>query len=321
MTETSVDTLRRRAEAALERDERGNDAEKLLERLARLANEESEHAVFAHRHLAELLLERHPWRAALHLRKVLAISPDDDVPHALMGLCQALLGNYQAAIAAYQRALDHAPRTPWYHHNLGHLLDVALELPESALSHLELAHQIEPDHDEIAASYAHCLARVGQLDGALTLARIAFQLAPRNRDHARLVSWIERGAPPTEKASGGARATQPQRSRRNVPKSEAVVEALERGMVESGYSADQVDRARHLWSDYAEGRHVRVRKPEAFAAALEYAMALILRRRGVTQAKVARRYGIAPGTLSSRYHAIRDALALEPGDPRYALLD
>ncbi len=317
MSETSVDTLRRRAEDALEKDERGTNAERLLERLVQLANEESEHAIFAHRHLAELRLERHPWRAALHLRKVIAASPNDDVPHALMGLCQALLGNYRAAVGAYRRALQEAPQTPWYHHNLGHLLDVAIDQPEAALNHLELAHRLEPDHDEIAASYAHCLARVGQLDGALTLARIAFQLAPRNRDHARLVSWIERGAPPGEKATpieAGER-----RSRRSdVPKIEAVVEALERGMRESGYSADQVDRARHLWSDYAEGRRVRVRKPEAYAAALEYAMALILRRRGVTQAKIARRYGIAPGTLSSRYHAIRDALALEPGDPRYA---
>lgn len=313
MTETSVDTLRRRAEDALERDERGTTAERLLERLVQLANEESEHAIFAHRHLAELRLERHPWRAALHLRKVIAASPNDDVPHALMGLCQALLGNYRAAVGAYKRALHEAPQTPWYHHNLGHLLDVAIDEPEAALNHLELAHRLEPDHDEIAASYAHCLARVGQLDGALTLARIAFQLAPKNRDHARLVSWIERGAPPGEKS-----APTKSEPRRDVPKIEAVVEALERGMRDSGYSPDQVDRARHLWSDYAEGRRVRVRKPEAYAAALEYAMALILRRRGVTQAKIARRYGIAPGTLSSRYHAIREALALEPGDPRYA---
>ena len=56
MSETSVDTLRRRAEAALEKDERGSSAEKILERLAQLANDESEHAVFAHRHLAELRL-------------------------------------------------------------------------------------------------------------------------------------------------------------------------------------------------------------------------------------------------------------------------
>ena len=317
MSETSVDTLRRRAEVALEKDERGTNAERLLERLAQLASEDSEHALFAHRHLAELRLERHPWRAALHLRKVIAASPDDDVPHALMGLCQALLGNYRAAIAAYRRALHQAPQTPWYHHNLGHLLDVAIDQPEAALHHLELAHQLEPDHDEIAASYAHCLARIGQLDGALTLARIAFQLAPRNRDHARLVSWIESGAPPGEKTVPTG-AGEPRSRRRDVPKLEAVVEALERGMRDSGYSADQVDHARHLWSDYTAGRRVHVRKPEVYAAALEYAMALILRRRGVTQATLARRYGIAPGTLSSRYRAIRDALALEPGDPRYA---
>ena len=311
MKESSVETLRRRAEAALDRDARGNDAERLLERLVQLAQEESEHAIFAHRHLAELRLERHPWRAALHLRRVLSARPEDDVPHALMGLCQALLGNYRAAVQSYRRALRYSPQTPWYHHNIGHLLDVALDAPKKALDHLELAHRIEPDHDEIAASYAHCLARLGELDGALTLARIAFQLAPRNRDHARMVNWIERGAPPGERNAGN------RRPRGTVEKAEAVLDALERGMREFGYSPTQVDRARHLWSDFREGRRLRVRKPEAYAAALEYAIALILRRPGVTQAMIARRYGVAPATLSSRYGQIRDALELRPDDPRY----
>src|SRR5688572_26028832 len=113
-----LDRLRRQAENALRRERSRWEIEPLLERLATEAPEGTEHWSFAHRQLAELRLEQHPWQSALHLRKVVGHTPDDDVVHALMGLCQALLGNFHAAVSAYRRALAIAPRNPWYHHNL-----------------------------------------------------------------------------------------------------------------------------------------------------------------------------------------------------------
>jgi len=157
--EPGLDRLRRQAETALRKERSRWEIEPLLERLAGDAPDGSEHWCFAHRQLAELRLEQHPWQAALHLRKVTKHQAEDDVVHALMGLCQALLGNFHAAVAAYQRALAIAPRNPWYHHNLGHLLDVALGAPEEALAHLRSAHRMEPLEHEITASLAHCLTR------------------------------------------------------------------------------------------------------------------------------------------------------------------
>lgn len=278
----------------------------MLDRLLEVA--EGEDALFAHRHLAQLRLERHPWRAALHLRAVLAANADDDVPHAMMGLCQALLGNYRAAVAAYRRALAQAPGTPWYLHNLGHLLDVALDRPDLARRPLEQAYAIESEHDEIVASLAHCLARLGELEEASELASRALASAPQNRDHRRLVQWIERGAPP------GGIGDEPE----DDAMGNAVEASFERGMRSAGFTQAQVDRARDLWRDFSGRRVVRARKPEVLAAAIEYAIAVIHRRRGVTQAKIARRYGVATASLSSRYGEIRDALELRPGDPRYA---
>lgn len=310
--ETSLDSLRRRAEHALERDGWSVEAERLLERLLTIAMDGSDHALFAHRHLAELRLERHPWQAALHLRKVVAARPGDDVPHALMGLCQALLGNYRMAVASYRRAVRAAPRTPWYHHNLGHLLDVAMNQPTDAARHLDVAHELEPDHDEISASYAHCLARLGDMERAERLSREAVAMAPRNPDHRRLLVWIEAGAPADRDVTKESAPEDPRDA-----KILAVEEAIEQGMSASGFTKGEVERAVNLWSDYRDCRKVRVGKPEVFAAAVEYAMALIHRREGVTQAKVARRYGVATTSVSTRYGEIRDALALRPGDPRY----
>ncbi|MBX3247358.1 MAG: hypothetical protein KF901_09260 [Myxococcales bacterium] len=324
--ETPIERLHRRAEEALDR-RRLAEAETLLDRLAAEAEEGSYEAVYAHRNLAELRLERNPWRAALHIRRVLELEPEDDVPHAMMGLCQALLGNYRASVAAYRRALRYAPRTPWYLHNLGHLLDVALDEPKAALEPLRTAWRLEPEHDEIVASLAHCLARLGELDEAGALAREAAALAPRNADHQRLIGWINRGAPekddlgafvaaPRGGASEGSEP-RPERRRRVDSKTRAVRETFEREMRSAGFSAKQVARARALWRDFRTERPVNVGKPEVFAAAIEYAMATITRRRGTTQAKIARRYGVAPTSVSSRYAEIRDALDLEPGDPRY----
>lgn len=340
-----LDVLRSRAETAIRRGKPADEIRPVLERMLSLAREGSDEALFAHRHLAELLIEEHPWRAALHLRAVSSLV-DDDVVHALMGLCQALLGNFQSAVAAYRRALTRAPRNPWYHHNLGHLLDVALDRPDDAERHLRMAHRMEPHEHEITASLAHCLARRGEVDEARTLADEAVRAAPRSADHRALLKWIEAGAnasreprrvrrtsgkPKAERALApkalapkaraiSPKAERPESAEKNGKPLRDVERTLVRGMRDAGFPAEYLERARALWADFVDGRELdglRVHKPESYAAAVEYAIACVSGIDGVTQADVARRYGIAPKTLKTRYFQIRDALSLEPNDPRY----
>ncbi|MCA9602280.1 MAG: tetratricopeptide repeat protein, partial [Myxococcales bacterium] len=159
---TKLERLRMRAQAALERPDARDEAIALLDAIVAEAPRGSEEALSAHRQRAELRIENHPWRAALHLRALREGGADDDSVHGLLGLCHALLGNFVAAAAAYRRALELSPRNPWYHHNLGHVLDAALGQSELALSHLTIAHGMEPEELEISASLAHCLARLGR---------------------------------------------------------------------------------------------------------------------------------------------------------------
>ncbi len=70
--------------------------------------------------------------------------PDDDRAWAVLGFCQTLLGNYRYAAKAYRRAVHAAPKNPWYAHNLGHLLDVALDRVEEALPLLHIAYRSVP---------------------------------------------------------------------------------------------------------------------------------------------------------------------------------
>ncbi|MDH3653803.1 MAG: tetratricopeptide repeat protein [Myxococcales bacterium] len=303
---STIEELWEQAEEALEASSKR--AAGLLTQLLSVADEGSEASLFAHRHLAELHLEDNPWKAALHLRRVLRHCAEDDILHALMGLCHALLGNYRVAVRSYREASSIAPQTPWYHHNLGHLMDVALDDPSGAYPHLRRAYELEPEHDEIIGSLAHCVARLGDLDEALKLAELAQEQGPCNPDHQGLVDWIEAGAVDT----AGAKAT----VRR--PPTDRVAETVQLKMGEAGYSRDEIERATQLWSDMQAHCELRVTKPEVLAAALEYAIAVVEQRPGCTQAEVARRYGVAPTSVSARFAQIRNALALRPGDPRYA---
>ncbi|MEY4548452.1 MAG: hypothetical protein RL685_4647 [Pseudomonadota bacterium] len=167
----------------------------MLERLIRHAPQGSDCKISAQRQLAEMIVESAPWRAALLTRDVLQ-HKDDDRAWALFGLAHTLLGNHRTARRAYSRALARAPGCASYAHNLGHLIDVAFDQPREALRWLKQAHGSAPDEEEIAASYAHALARSQQVPEAIAvLERV---LNSRAKAMALLQRWLTRGAPATQ---------------------------------------------------------------------------------------------------------------------------
>jgi tetratricopeptide (TPR) repeat protein len=318
----TIETLRRRAERAMDEGLDRSVVEPILERLLRATSENDPSRLFAHRHLAELCLEENPWRAAIHLRKVIAARANDDVAHSLMGLAQSLLGNYQSAVASYRRAVAIEPGNPWYRHNLGHILDVALDQPRVALPHLELAlAEADSTDHEVFATVAHCLARIGQTGRALTLARAALAAAPRSREHRALLAWIEAGAP-TDRPGWVAETSReapaaPHLGATDGAERDPVVEVLERGMRTAHCDEREVAAAHRLWVDYQRLRGLSVKRPEIYAAAVHYAIGAISADTAPAKAAIAERYGVAPKTLARRFIDIQRALRLETRDPRY----
>ena len=194
-----VERIRRDVDQALRDRAEPEAILPLLARLARAAVPESEAWIFAHRHLAELGVEHDPWRAALFARRVLAQHPDDDGAWAVLGLAQSLLGHYRYAARAYERALALVPENPWYAHNLGHLYDVALDRPADALPLLSRATFAETGEADIAASYAHALARCGKLSVAKRILKRAIRHGA-TADQMALSRWLDAGAPTERKA-------------------------------------------------------------------------------------------------------------------------
>lgn len=165
----------------------------LLHRLAARAKDGSDEAVFAHRQLAEVLLERDPWRAALHARRVVHMRPNDDRAWAALGLSQSLLGNHQYASHALSRALEHAPDNAWYAHNLGHTLDVALDKPREAIRYLRRAYEGSGRSADVATALVHALARAGKTKAARSLLLRVVKEDPSPERRA-LMRWLEAGA-------------------------------------------------------------------------------------------------------------------------------
>ena len=211
--------LRRNIERALRRDDAPGDIVPMLERLQRVALEGSDEHSYADRRLAELLLETHPWRAAVHVRRLVEREPDDDAVWALTGLAHALLGNHRYACVAYRRALARSPGNPWYSHNLGHLLDVALDRPLDAVKHLERAHKAVPDEPAIACSLVHALWRAGELVRARAVLRPLLRRESGDPDVIALATELDRaesGKLRKRRALGGP-ASDPARRRRGAP--------------------------------------------------------------------------------------------------------
>lgn len=156
-----LERLQNDVEWALQKGLGPRDLVPMLERLKEHAPRGSAAACFAGTELAEVLLSTQPWRSAALVREVLQ-HEETDRAWAVLGLGMALLGHYRTAKRAFAKALAHAPGCSSYAHNLGHLLDVAMNRPGEALPWLARATQSRPSDPEIAASYAHALVRVGR---------------------------------------------------------------------------------------------------------------------------------------------------------------
>ncbi len=299
----------------------GLDAGPHLERLLKLSPAGSDDAIFARRHLAELCVEHDPWRCALHLRELERLGLGDEVLYALGGLAHALLGNFRVAATRYRDALRESPRNPWYHHNLGHLLDSGLGESSRALGHLRIAHGLEPDEPEIAASLANCLRRLGCVEEAREVARESLHLVQEQTEHARILreiasaQWTKPSADDLEtdfffdevfdtgihvqvegRADGGS--------------VDAVSRILRLKMNEAGFGQTEIEVAHALWEEYAMQTLVRLQKPEVMAAAVEYTFSRHELRSGPKRAEVARRYGVSTSSIASRSTEIRDYLGL-----------
>lgn len=317
----SREETRASLERAIETSEDPVKVLALLHRLARESEPGSPDRLFADANLAELLVDRHPWRASLHARRALAIEPELPSAWASLALAQTLLGHFRFAARAYERALTLAPGHTWYAHNLGHLLDVAIDDPERALPLLATAYTKSRRDRDVAASYAHALARTGRVRQATAILERVLVRGP-SEEHAALLAWIEGGMPaktprvrPRAPQAEIAPAKRSRRATKSAPR-ERLREVLLEGLVNLPFSRE--DRAEALaLAHEVTLRHDDQKRAVTLDEARELAAACCLATAEklelpLSVSEIAAPFRIPIARLRARTFALRKGLALLP---------
>ena len=90
------------------------------------------------------------------------------------------------------------------------------------------------------------------------------------------------------------------------------------GMEDSEFGVPEIVRAVRMWREFRERANPIFRRPEVYAAAVEYIMVLF-GFYGDSQASIAERYGVSPSSVSSRWREIEGILGLSQFDSRYSV--
>ncbi len=81
-------------------------------------------------------------------------------------------------------------------------------------------------------------------------------------------------------------------------------------LVKANAETEVVKEAEKLWSEYVTESKPAIRKEEIYAAALDYLVSKDIRGIASTQAETAKKYGVSPASLSSRYREMKELLSV-----------
>ncbi len=165
---------------------------------------------------------------------------------------------------------------------------------EDAIKRFKEAVRLAPDDPEYHLNLARARARFGQWEEALTSLRDFLDLEQDTRIGQRFRALFEMGMDPVEST-------------------------LTRTMTAQGMPLEEISAAMQMWWEFriaAGRRDLPMRKPEVWAAALDYTVRKVNFRQ-VTQKEIAGLYKISEGSLRSRYQDLTETLDIMPCDYRY----
>ncbi|GAA0486869.1 helix-turn-helix domain-containing protein [Salinibacillus aidingensis] len=94
------------------------------------------------------------------------------------------------------------------------------------------------------------------------------------------------------------------------PQYEEVVQIFADHMVDKEMSDEVILKGISLWNQYSQKEHPSLKKPESYAAALEYyVQKVVLKNETVTQSQIAEEYGVPHGSVSNNYRKLSNVLA------------
>jgi hypothetical protein len=97
-----------------------------------------------------------------------------------------------------------------------------------------------------------------------------------------------------------------------------VEDAFVRGMEDSSFGVPEVVRAVRMWREFKDKAAPSYDKPGVYAAAVEYIMVLF-GFYAASQADIAKRYGVSPGSISAKWREVESVVELSQFDSRYSI--
>ncbi|WNB90788.1 SEC-C metal-binding domain-containing protein [Bacillus sp. NEB1478] len=110
----------------------------------------------------------------------------------------------------------------------------------------------------------------------------------------------------TEKASESHNLAETEAGQKTIEKDDKYTAVLD--LLNSTSEAEVSQQAEKLWYNYISETKPTIRKEEIYAAALEYLASKDIAGIDATQSEIAKKYGVSPGSLSSRYREMKETL-------------
>ncbi|MBT5831991.1 MAG: hypothetical protein HOH77_17525 [Candidatus Latescibacteria bacterium] len=170
--------------------------------------------------------------------------------------------------------------------------------------------QSQEDIQDIVSQFDMGVLEIRQIDATQTQKRIREALqanAQHNRPipsayrgyHQMVVQVIFDGEPFIELPSLYDEAQSPLSG-----KAGQVENLIQSAMQEAAFSPAQITNARMLWRDFFQTENPTIRKPEVWAASVDYVIGLLEGQADQTQQTTAKRYGVSAASISQRYFDI-----------------
>jgi hypothetical protein len=124
---------------------------------------------------------------------------------------------------------------------------------------------------------------------------------------------ISAGVPQPKADSKAAKTEKPASENTETPKESDEIDEKYTAvteLVKANAGTEVVKEAEKLWSEYINESKPAIRKEEIYAAALDYLVSKDIRGIASTQAETAKKYGVSPASLSSRYREMKELLSV-----------
>lgn len=293
----------------------------LLEKLLRLGRNSLALKEFVYGNLGHAYLSLRRFdKAEDCLQKAVKLNPRESRYHYLLGLVYSASGMISEALKEFEYAVRMGRDKSEYQRTLGWAKFVSGQTGEG-IRRLKKALDLDNKNVYAYADLASCYMKINRFDEARRVLKEGLSKVPGDPFLLRTQSAVERTGGEYRKVKEEEKRVKHRIDKIKNSEFHKVRKSLLRGMRLAGYSETQKKSAEKLWYDFYKMRKLQIRRPESWAAALEYTIARLDLIEGETQKTVASKYGVSETIVSSRFNDICRTLDIRVFDKRYSAGD